>query len=155
MAVTKRGIHPTGGKPVTQQHMKAESDINNIVSKYMPGGIYARGNPTATREPIFGYFSANSFHDMNNAIIDAKSAFSRLPSRVRGRFRNDPYQLLRFLEDPANKEEAVKLGLVEHVDGKTVQNPVQLDLTALAAALEAAKQPPAVVTPPVGTPKTA
>ena len=36
-----------------------------------------------------------------------------LPSRVRRRFDNDPAELMEFLADEANREEAVMLGLIE------------------------------------------
>jgi len=35
-----------------------------------------------------------------------------LPSKIRDRFGNDPSQLLSFLADSSNKDEAISLGLV-------------------------------------------
>jgi len=36
----------------------------------------------------------------------------RLPADLRARFDNDPAQLIQFLENSDNKDEAIKLGLV-------------------------------------------
>ena len=38
--------------------------------------------------------------------------FDNLPSDVRNRFNNNPAQLLDFVADPENKEEAIELGLL-------------------------------------------
>jgi len=93
---------------LTVQAPKKESDINNIAMKYLSG--LRPANPNG-RQAIFGDVTAKDFMEMQNFIIDAGHAFMSLPSRVRGRFSNDPYQMLRFLEDPANKDEAVRLGI--------------------------------------------
>jgi len=60
----------------------------------------------------FGDFTSyDDYHSSLNQIIEAQDAFEALPSSMRKRFGNDPGELLAFLEDPANNEEAVKLGL--------------------------------------------
>lgn len=104
------GIHPTGGEMLTQQSMKDETDINNIIGKFMKTGILTQ--PGATRKLMFGDTTSDSYHDMVNKIADAELAFTTLPSKIRDRFLNDPYQLLRFLENPENQKEAIKLGLI-------------------------------------------
>ena len=35
-----------------------------------------------------------------------------LPAQMRSRFNNDPAELLKFIKDPANLDEAVKLGIL-------------------------------------------
>ena len=47
-----------------------------------------------------------------NIIIQAQDQFASLPANIRDRFANSPEKYLAFLADSANKEEAVKLGLV-------------------------------------------
>lgn len=92
----------------TQQQFKEETNINNIMSRYKTTGLV----PQTQRRPIFGDFMALDFQQMMNSISDVEQNFASLPSRIRGRFKNDPYQLLRFVEDPANIEEAIKLKLL-------------------------------------------
>lgn len=96
------------GKSLTQQHPAKESDINHIVKRYLPTGAL----PSHGKNPIYGDFSSVDFMTMQNQIADIEHAFARLPARLRGRFRNDPYQLLRFVEDQKNHPEAVRLGLL-------------------------------------------
>lgn len=98
------------GISLTQQHFKEETEINSMVRKYMKGHPLSITNKQAK----YGDFAnAEDFHTMKNAIADIDSNFASLPAKLRGRFKNDPYQLLRWLENPANHREAVKLGLME------------------------------------------
>lgn len=46
-----------------------------------------------------------------DVISKADQAFAALPSAVRVRFNNDPLELLQFLQDPKNQQEAYDLGL--------------------------------------------
>lgn len=83
--------------------------------------VLRRAQTGALSSPVQGRFmdlTAIDFMAANNRIVDGRRAFSQLPSRIRARFQNDPYQLLRFLDDPQNKEEAIKLGLL---------NPTKVD----------------------------
>jgi len=104
----------------TQQNFKEGADINRIASRHLGGGTFANplgnmplGNPNATRKLVFGDFSnAEDFHTMSNRVIDARSQFQALPGRLRSRFNNDPYQLMRWLEDPKNEPLAKKYGLL-------------------------------------------
>lgn len=100
------------GDSLTQQHFKDDADINIMTKKYLRGQTPTLGNPMATRQPIFGDFTSIDFMDMKNAIIDAEQQFASLPSKIRNRFKNDPYSLIRWVEKPENREEAIKLGLL-------------------------------------------
>lgn len=98
---------------MTKQSFKDECDINTILLKYQktgfldPAMVRARGS--------FGDFTSyDDYHSSLNQIIEAQEAFDQLPSSLRKRFSNDPGELLAFLEDPKNNEEAYKLGLREH-----------------------------------------
>lgn len=96
----------------TQQHFKDECDIDRILKKYSETGFLV--NPLEQRRPAkWGDFSSVADYQASmNRLAQVQEAFEALPSRVRERFYNDPMQMLAFLEDPANKDEAVKLGLV-------------------------------------------
>lgn len=43
--------------------------------------------------------------------MEAENSFNMLPSEIRNRFQNDPGQLIGYLSDEKNNEEAYKLGL--------------------------------------------
>lgn len=108
--------HARNPEFAVQQNFVTEADINTKIDRHMrgPGRIGQRiGDPNATRQGRFMELSSDSFHDMLNKVTDAQSAFRGLPARVKTRFSNDPYQLLRFMENPANRAEAERLGLVD------------------------------------------
>lgn len=119
--------HPVGGESLAQEHMAKEADINTIVKRFMRTGTLPIKNG--------GYYadvSSNDLLTMRNAIADMDSHFQSLPARIRRRFGGDPYQLVRWIENPDNHEEAVKLGLMVHVDG----NPVKQTELGLSGAGE-------------------
>jgi hypothetical protein len=46
-----------------------------------------------------------------NVVRQADENFMRMDAKVRARFHNSPQEFLEFFADPANSEEAVRLGL--------------------------------------------
>jgi phage internal scaffolding protein len=129
---------------LTQQHFKDECDIDRILKKYSETGFLV--NPLEARRPAkWGDFSSVADYQASmNRLVQVQEAFDALPSRVRERFRNDPMQMLAFLEDPANKDEAVKLGLVVGDApvanaGTSSQPPQEASNTPLPVEVENAK----------------
>lgn len=103
-------------KNLAHTEFKRECDINNIVEQYVTTGTLPNTGRKAfvKRYPMFGDFSVgNDFQTAQNTLKAHENAFMELPSRLRERFRNDPQNLIHFLANPANFEEAVKLGLME------------------------------------------
>lgn len=98
---------------MTQQHFKDECDINNIIARYEATGLLTDPLQSSGRMYEFGdYSSVKDYQDSLNTIIEARAMFDDLPARVRERFNYDPSQLLFFLADETNRDEAVRLGLV-------------------------------------------
>lgn len=116
------------GESLTQQNFRNESDINNIVGRHLRGVGRSLVNIGAggTRQPIFGDFSSIDYQAMLNTVTDIENQFSRLPGRVRNRFRNDPYQLIRWVEDPANQKDAIKMGLIALPEGMVMTEEGQI-----------------------------
>lgn len=52
-------------------------------------------------------------------MAQAQQNFMLLPAEIRERFNNDPGRLIAFLEDDRNKNEAIKLGIVNKPPEKT------------------------------------
>lgn len=99
---------------------KDSCDINNILSKYLNTGVLR----TTLKQPLYGDVSdVTSYQDAINLVMDAKDQFDSLPALVRKRFENDPARFLEFMSDPANLDEAVKLGLCTVPDGDPVVTP--------------------------------
>lgn len=95
---------------LTRQEFVQEADLNNIMKRYAAGFPIPSGN----RLPMFDDFSnIPDFQKSFEIVSRADELFAALPSDVRERFRNDPRELLAFLQDENNRDEAVKLGLVK------------------------------------------
>lgn len=98
---------------LTEQHHKNDCDVNQILSRFMKTGVLDSRN---VKEPLYGDFSGapSDYRQAVELLNEARGRFMSLPSSVRERFGNDPGALLDFLEDPANREEAAKLGLLSY-----------------------------------------
>lgn len=97
---------------LTQQSAKDECDINLIVESAKRGAdLSGRVNDKA---PRFGDFTnLPSYKDCLNVVVKANEAFMSMDAFIRERFGNDPGQFLSFIDNPDNREEAIKLGLVQ------------------------------------------
>lgn len=94
---------------VTQQSFRDECDINTIVARFGLTGEL----PGDFRAPVSGDFTGVSdFHSAMTAVRQAEEAFMELPGAMRARFHHDPQELLMFLEDKGNRDEALRLGLL-------------------------------------------
>lgn len=92
-----------------QSHRDA-ADINILVKRFGVTGNFPKPNI----EPIYGDFThADDLHSALQRVHRAQEAFMTLPAKTRGRFNNDPVELLDFLDRPENWEEARSLGLLD------------------------------------------
>ena len=125
---------------MTQQQFKDEADINNIMARYQKTGVLVDPLTQSTRKPMFDDFSElGDFRDHQQAVIDAQELFMQLPSRVRARFQNDPAELLQWLSDPANKDEAIELGLMSKPPVATAEMPFAGEVSSEPVREEVAK----------------
>lgn len=94
---------------LAQQNFKDESDINYIVRQFgLTGDL-----PSQPLSPQYGDFTGVlDYHSAVNAVLAAQDEFDHLPAQIRARFNNDPAQLIDFLDNEENRDEATKLGLV-------------------------------------------
>lgn len=98
---------------VTQQQFKDEADINYIVRIYDAQGVIPGQTGAVPREPMFGDFSdlPENAQEAYNQILEAKANFDNLDVEIRKRFNFDPAAFFEFVQDPANVDELVSLGL--------------------------------------------
>lgn len=97
-------------KSLTQQSDARDTDINVIAPMFLKGLQV----PGTAQQPLFGDFrNAPTFIEANQMILAAEDAFLALPAKIRERFQNDTGKLIEFLQDTENKDEAIKLGLLE------------------------------------------
>jgi len=107
-ASNESGLHCEDAS-LAQQHFKDECDINNILRQFNITGLL----PESTLSPRYGDFTGiGDYHTALNQVIAAEDEFMALPATLRARFENDPAQLIEFLDNPDNINEAVSLGLI-------------------------------------------
>lgn len=93
----------------TQQNLKSETDINNIMRKYHAGVAVTHLNKKQG-----SYLDLSTISDYQTSlekVIQARESFASLPSETRKKFNNNPEELITFLSEPKNTEEAIILGL--------------------------------------------
>lgn len=94
---------------LADQSQAEAADINVIVRNFGVTGEL----PTNTRMPLaLDFVEAVDFQSAMNAIVEAERSFAAMPAMVRERFGNDPHRFIQFCDDPANMDEAKRLGLV-------------------------------------------
>lgn len=93
----------------TKQSFKDECDINTIMRRYQQTGTLEH---VQRREAQYADCTGRDYQTAMELIANARSAFEELPAAVRDRFDNDPAELLDFVRDPDNAEEAAELGLL-------------------------------------------
>lgn len=98
---------------LAQQQFKEESDINTIVDRFGLTGEM----PQVLNFPQYGDFTGIfDYQTAMNVVVQGREEFMKLPAKLRARFHNDPAEMLDFLADDDNKDEAIKLGLVKAPD---------------------------------------
>lgn len=99
----------TAGGCKTQQHMREMCNVNKIMEKQQRTGLV----PCTRLNPRYGDFSNGlSYHDSLNKLKYAEEEFELLPAQVKKRFRQDPAEIIDFLQDEKNRIEAEDLGLI-------------------------------------------
>lgn len=97
------------GPEMTKQSFKDQCDINRIMASYAKTGVIAHMRDPGTYENLP---DSMDYHHAMNVVTKSREAFEALPANLRDRFVNEPQQLLRFLGNTDNKDEAIKLGLI-------------------------------------------
>ena len=95
---------------VTEQSHLESTDINKIFheSNHSPEILIPESPPT------FGDFSSVAdFTEMQNRVADAISGFEKLPSETRAFFDHNPANLVEFMNNPDNAQDAIDMGLIE------------------------------------------
>lgn len=109
-ASNETAIDFTGVESLTIQSMAEDADINVLMARF---GLTGR-MPADPRVPMFGDFSdVGDYRSALHAVMDASDRFMELPAKLRQRFNNDPQELMEFVADDGNVDEAIRLGLIK------------------------------------------
>lgn len=114
---------------LTIQSASRDADINELVKRMgIVDGSILPGTAGLAYDPrYYGDFSEapTSLREAFDRTREAEERFNDLPAAVRARFVNDPYELVDWIGDPANLEEAVSLGLLVKPPLAEVVTPVK------------------------------
>lgn len=91
------------------QSQKEQCDVNVIMRKYNKTGQINHINRFPGR-----YADVSEIPDLLQASVqlrEAQLAFNALPAELRKKLNNDPINLVAYLNDPKNDEEAISFGL--------------------------------------------
>jgi len=105
-----RPIQTKRGRCLVDESFAPMCDINTIAARFLKTGEL----PLATRQ---GFYADTSYLPTDllaahEVIREASESFMQIPAKIRERFNNDPSQLLAFVQDPSNREQAIELGLI-------------------------------------------
>jgi len=127
---TKRVATMPIGNSKTQIQFQKQCDVNNIIAKYKKTGSIT--HVRNVQEGVYADLSKlPDYQEALNTVIQANVTFEAMPAHIRNRFQNSPQKLLEFLGDNQNKDEAIKLGLInppkqkENDDQTTITLPPQ------------------------------
>lgn len=99
-----------GSVSMTQQHMKDECDINNIMAKYQKTGLIT--HVAAHRGNYDDFTIMPDYKTAMDTMMSAQEMFLTIPSEIRAHFENDAGQFVEFATDPDNYDQMVDMGLV-------------------------------------------
>ncbi len=143
--------HPVG-KSRTKQSFREESEITNILKRYVKTGIADHMNAHSGE---YGFASSVDFHQAMNVVTKADQMFEALPAELRKRFNGAPGEFLDFVQNPENQEEMIKLGLATRT-AEVERKPVVAAAEAESAPItpEVVVDPPGEVAPAEGSEET-
>lgn len=110
----KRRVGIITGQGKTEQSHKQQCDINFILRDYQRTGLlkHAKNN-----QGKYDDITMQDFTEAMNLVTNAQQMFSELPSSIRNRFSNNPALFLEFVQNPDNKPELAKMGILAGNDG--------------------------------------
>lgn len=108
-----------------------DTDLNYLVKKFTPYqlGQYIAARSQSRKEIIGHDFSREpDLQSAKNEVYRLEQAFRKLPEEVQNKFKNS-YEFLKFIDNPANAEQMVKLNLLTKKEIQTVQDSVKPNAT--------------------------
>jgi len=91
----------------TQKHLRDMVNVNSIMRKHSMDSL------PDIPSVVADFSNLGDYHEMMNAVKKAQASFNQLPSVIRNRFSENPQELIDFVSDNKNYDEAAKLGLVK------------------------------------------
>lgn len=95
----------------TRQSEAAATDVNGIVARFRTTGML----PQRSDAFYADVYSMGDYRDAVTQVAAAERRFMQLPAAVRSRFDNDPSAFVDFAMNPGNREELVRMKLLERL----------------------------------------
>lgn len=105
----------------TDQQYKADCDANEIIRRFNKTGLIQHVSKVQAQ-----FADVSDIPDLLEGmerIQEANDAFMQVPAKIRKRFDNSVSKFYDYIADPANDEEAIKLGLKEIIYPADPQMP--------------------------------
>lgn len=133
----------TGSESRVKKSQQASTDINNIVEKWLRQGAPAGGLWQNRRPPQYADFSnVNEYHEMLNQVRGAEADFEELPADVRARFGNKVENLIEWLANHENAEEALEEGITKpETEGRELAQTVEQNTSEVSTPTEESPTP--------------
>lgn len=108
---------------MAEQHTAHLSDINYLMQKYKPDELAAYiAARSQYRQEIMGHDFASepNLQEAKNIVLESRKAFEALPQEITSQFQSH-LEFLKFVDNPANAEKLIKLGLATKRQLENVQ----------------------------------
>lgn len=102
-------VTPVIGESLTKQAFKEESDINNVVNRFVQTGDLPTLNDA---EPNYGYAPSYDFREAMEVVQNMQENFEEIPAEIRAKFGHNPAKFLEFVENPENTSKLAAMGLL-------------------------------------------
>lgn len=110
---TKRVSYEDSLPSKTQQQFKDDCDIRKIIARRSAMGIPLEISPDPNGGMVQDFTNAGDYRENLHKLQRAQDAFMALDPKLRQKFGNDPAELINFLQNEDNYDEALKLGLLK------------------------------------------
>ena len=124
----------------TDPSFAKECDVNNIIKKFKDTGHITH---LAKRQGV--YADVSDVTDLLTATVQvqkAAEAFKTIPAALRRKLNEDPNELIEFLNNPENDEEAIYYGLKERNYPQNNDSTMKPDSTSPVPTPNASKDSP-------------
>lgn len=142
MSYNYKGEKPTISCPPgrTKQSFREKVNINSIVAKHRRTGMIEHLN---SKKPFYGdVTNISSYKESLETVIIAQDLFNKMSPDIRQRFKNDPNEMITFLNDPKNHEEALELKMINK------QPILSTNTKPITVSKVATEEPPKITTKP-------
>lgn len=127
------------GPGKTEQAHKDQTDMNYILRDYRKTGLIKHA---AKHEGRYDDIPALDFQTAMFKVTQAQQMFESLPADMRKRFGNDPAAFLGFVQNPDNKGELERMGILRGNDGLDING------AQIGSPVQTPQDPPVEESPP-------